>query len=81
MKKVAKVASSGIKDLKDKIIKEVKVGRQGRVEDKLRADSNNVIIAKQNQKRSRHQKVKEIVTGNSEDGHALYAAPISFNTI
>jgi hypothetical protein len=35
MKKVAKVASGSIKHVKDKIIKEA--GRQGRLEEKLRA--------------------------------------------
>ena len=42
MKKAVKVAGGSNKD---KISKEVKVGRQDRVEDKLRADSKNVMIA------------------------------------
>lgn len=50
MKKAAKVASGGRasgsnKDMNDKIIKAVKVGRQGRVEDELRAGKNQMLLA------------------------------------
>ena len=49
VKKAAKVASGrgggSVRDLKDKIVKEIKVGRKGRVEEKLTAGKKKTVLA------------------------------------
>lgn len=49
MKKAAKVASDrgggSVRDMKNKIIKEIKVGRNGRAEEKLTAGKKKTVVA------------------------------------
>lgn len=49
VKKAANVAegrgSGSVRDLKDKIIKEIKVGRNGRAEEKLTAGKKKTVVA------------------------------------